>query len=185
MSGQAGKRDSMRSLGNIEVPGASLAIWHKGRLATCATGVVNLNTAVATTPDAIFQIGSITKLLTATLVMQLVEEGRLRLDDPVRRHLPEFSLQSIDVARADHDSTVADSHQRHRRRLLRKHRPRRRQTGALCRRMPRVAALHPPGELFSYCNVGFNLLGRIIELHRGTTWETSLGRNLIGRLGEN
>ena len=59
-----------------------------------------LNTAVAATPTAIFQIGSITKLLTATLVMQLVEEGRLRLDDPVRRHLPDFSLQSLDVARA-------------------------------------------------------------------------------------
>ena len=84
----------------FEVPGASLAIWHKGRLTTCATGVINANTAVAATPAAIFQIGSITKLLTATLMMQLVEEGRLRLDDPVRRHLPDFALQSVDAARA-------------------------------------------------------------------------------------
>ena len=169
----------------FEVPGASLAIWHKGRLTTCATGVINTSTAVATTPAAIFQIGSITKLLTATLVMQLVEEGRLRLDDPVRRHLPDFSLQSIDVARAvtirqllTHTSGIDGDFFE--------------STGLgedklaryvdACRVLPH---LYPPGELFSYCNVGFNLLGRIIELQRGTTWETSLGRNLCGRLGEN
>lgn len=168
-----------------EVPGASLAIWHKGRLVTCATGVINLNTAVATTPGAIFQIGSITKLLTATLVMQLIEEGRLRLDDPVRRHVPDFSLQSIDAARAitirqllTHTSGIDGDFFEN--------------TGLgedklaryidACRVLP---TLHPPGELFSYCNVGFNLLGRIIELQRGTTWETALGRHLSGRLGDN
>jgi len=169
----------------FEVPGASLAIWHKGRLTTCATGVINVNTAVATTPAAIFQIGSITKVLTATLVMQLVEEGRLRLDDAVRRHLPDFALQSTDVARAvtirqllTHTSGIDGDFFE--------------STGLgedklaryvdACRVLPH---LYPPGELFSYCNVGFNLLGRIIELQRGTTWETALGRNLCGRLGEN
>ena len=51
-----------------------------------------------------------------------------------------------------------------------------------CRVLP---TLHPPGELFSYCNVGFNLLGRIVELHRGTTWETALGQiRLTSRLGD-
>lgn len=171
--------------GEYEVPGASLAIWHKGRLAACATGVVNLNTAVAATPNAIFQIGSITKLLTATLVMQLVEEGRLRLDDPVRRHLPDFSLQSLDMARAitirqllTHTSGIDGDFFEN--------------TGLgedklaryvdACRVLP---TLHPPGELFSYCNVAFNLLGRIVELHRGMTWESALGRYLTGRLGTN
>jgi CubicO group peptidase (beta-lactamase class C family) len=171
--------------GEFEVPGASLAIWHNDRLDTCATGVVNLNTAVAATPNAIFQIGSITKLLTATLVMQLVEDGRLHLDDPVRRHLPDFSLQSIDAARAitirqllTHTSGIDGDFFEN--------------TGLgedklaryvdSCRVLP---TLHPPGELFSYCNVGFNLLGRIIELQRGTTWETALDRHLCGRLGAN
>jgi CubicO group peptidase (beta-lactamase class C family) len=170
---------------DFEVPGASLAMWHKGRLTTCATGVINLNTSVATTPGAIFQIGSITKLLTAALVMQLVEEGRLRLDDPVRRHLPDFSLQSVDAARTitirqllTHTSGIDGDFFEN--------------TGLgedklaryvdACRVLP---TLYPAGELFSYCNVGFNLLGRIIELQRGTTWETALGRNLCSRLGDN
>ncbi len=169
----------------FEVPGASLAIWHKGRLTTCATGVINMSTAVAATPAAIFQIGSITKLLTATLVMQLVEEGRLRLDDPVRRHLPDFSLQSVDAARVitvrqllTHTSGIDGDFFEN--------------TGLgedkvaryvdACRVLP---TLHPPGELFSYCNVGFNLLGRIVELQRGTTWETALGRGVCSRLGDN
>ncbi len=171
--------------GEYEVPGASLAIWHQGRLTACATGVVNLNTSVAATPNAIFQIGSITKLLTATLVMQLVEEGRLRLDDPVRRHLPDFALQPIEAARAitirqllTHTSGIDGDFFEN--------------TGLgedklaryvdACRALP---MLHPPGELFSYCNVGFNLLGRIVELHRAMTWETALDRYLTGRLGDN
>jgi CubicO group peptidase (beta-lactamase class C family) len=46
----------------------------------------------ATTANAAFQIGSITKLFTATLMMQLVDEERVELDAPVKRYLPDFSV---------------------------------------------------------------------------------------------
>jgi len=83
-----------------EVPGASLAVWHNGVLATAATGVINLTTGVETTVDAVFQIGSITKLLTGTLTLQLVEEDRVGLDDPLKRHLPDFALLSREAAQS-------------------------------------------------------------------------------------
>ena len=51
------------------VPGASLAVLAGGETFEAATGVVNLDTRVETTPDAVFQIGSITKIWTTTLIM--------------------------------------------------------------------------------------------------------------------
>src|SRR3546814_8328580 len=77
-----------------DVPGAALAVWADGRLMEAAAGVVNLETRVPTTSDTLFQIGSITKLCTAVLCLQLVEEGKLSLDEPVRRWLPDFALRS-------------------------------------------------------------------------------------------
>ncbi len=74
------------------VPGAALAIGFGGELLDFATGVINVNTGVATTPDSVFQIGSNTKLFTTTLIMQLVDAGDIELDQPVRRYLADFAL---------------------------------------------------------------------------------------------
>ena len=55
------------------------------------TGVINKATGVEATDDSVFQIGSITKVWTATVVMQLVDEGKLDLDAPIVDVLPELS----------------------------------------------------------------------------------------------
>lgn len=81
------------------VPGASIAILRNDKIRqTAAAGVVNLDTGVRATKDSVFQIGSITKPITATLIMQLVDEGLLQLDDPVSKHLPEFRVARADVS---------------------------------------------------------------------------------------
>ncbi|MDX6229616.1 MAG: hypothetical protein QOI76_3006, partial [Frankiales bacterium] len=82
------------------VPGASVAVLAGGQVATAAAGVLNVATDVAATDDALFQIGSITKVYTASLVMQLVEEGRVQLDAPVVTYLPELKLADTEVAEA-------------------------------------------------------------------------------------
>lgn len=167
----------------LHVPGASFAVWHEGQLFEHATGVINRRTGVTATPDAIFQIGSITKLLTSTLVMQLIEEGVIALDDTVAEHIANFSVADIDTTRTvtvaqmlSHTSGIDGDFFEN--------------TGTgddkvdrfviACRALP---TLHPAGELFSYCNVGFNLLGRIVEIKRGGTWEWAIKRWLFNRLG--
>ena len=80
------------------VPGASLAILAGETLREGAAGVVNVRTGVEATPDAVFDIGSITKVFTTTLVMQLVDAGLLDLDAPVRRYLPELVLADPEAA---------------------------------------------------------------------------------------
>src|SRR3954454_12246820 len=81
------------------VVGASLAIQSGSQVLTAATGVLNLETRHPVTPDSLFQVGSITKVWTATLAMQLVDEGLLELDRPVVSYLPEFRVADPDVTR--------------------------------------------------------------------------------------
>src|SRR3954466_8466205 len=81
------------------VPGASLAILADGEVADTAYGVLNRRTEVEATPDSVFQIGSITKVWTATLAMQLVDEGRLDLDEPIVTYLPGFQVADPEVSR--------------------------------------------------------------------------------------
>ncbi len=61
------------------VPGATLGIWSDGQQVLAAHGELNTATGVAVTTDSLFQVGSITKIWTATMIMQLVDEGRLAL----------------------------------------------------------------------------------------------------------
>jgi CubicO group peptidase (beta-lactamase class C family) len=80
-----------------KVPGAVLGVLHEGEIHEVAAGVLNKNTGHPVTTDSVFQIGSITKVWTATVIMQLVDEGRIELDAPVRTYLPEFEVADADV----------------------------------------------------------------------------------------
>jgi CubicO group peptidase (beta-lactamase class C family) len=166
------------------VPGATLAVMKNGKLtANVAAGVVNLDTGVKVTTDSVFQIGSITKPITATLIMQLIDEGQLSLEDPVVKHLPEFR-----VARADVSSSVTirqllchvsgidgdffedtgngtDGTER------------------LIERARMLPSLFDPGAMMSYCNFGFAVLGRIIEVKRRKSWDDALKDHLYDPLG--
>src|SRR5579875_2289153 len=75
-----------------QVPGAVLAVVDGEQVAEVATGVLNVETGVTVTTNSVFHIASLTKMYTATLVMQLVDEGLLDLDTPVRHYLPGLRL---------------------------------------------------------------------------------------------
>ena len=79
------------------VPGAVLGIWADGQEVLAAAGVLNRATRVRVTTDSLFQVGSITKLCTATMIMQLIEEGLLSLDTTVAEALPGLRLGAADL----------------------------------------------------------------------------------------
>ena len=81
-----------KSLEANALPGANVAVLDDGDVTTAAAGVINLRTGVETTTDTLFQIGSVTKMYTATMVMQLVDAGSVELDGPVVSVLPEFRV---------------------------------------------------------------------------------------------
>ena len=165
------------------VVGAQVAVLHNGAITDVAAGVLNNVTGEEVTTDSIFQIGSITKVWTATLVQELVNEGLLDLDRPVRDVLPEFRLADEQAARvitprhllthtAGFDGDLFHD------------------TGngpdMLARYLERMADTEQrarPGELYTYCNSGFVVLGRIVEVLRGGRFTTVLRERLVDGLG--
>ena len=65
-----------------------MAVLADGEVVDHAAGLLSMSTGVEATPDSVFQIGSITKLWTSSLVTQLVDEGKVDLDATVRTDLP-------------------------------------------------------------------------------------------------
>src|SRR2546429_2286685 len=127
-----------------------------------AYGVTNLEHPLPVDADTLFQIASITKTITATVVMRLVERDALDLDAPVRRYLPEFRLRDEDAAsRATLRHLVThtagwlgDSFTDFGR-----------GDDALARYVTAMAELEqltPLGEIWHYSNSSFAVLGRLI-----------------------
>lgn len=165
------------------VPGASLAVLTGGEVHGTASGVVNVATGVAATTDAVFQLGSISKVYTATLIARLVQDGRLTLDTAVRDIVPEFHLATPGAADPitvrqllSHTSGVdADFY---------------RDTGrgddCLARYVEQCAEIdlvHPVGEAMSYSNAGYVVAGRIAERVAGVTWDAALAHWVLDPLG--
>lgn len=167
-----------------DVPGVSVAVLVDGQVVEGAAGVVNRRTGVAVTPDSVFMIQSITKVWTATLVMQLVDDGLVELDVPVQAYLPGFRTADEGAS-----SRITVRH-------LLTH------TGgfegdiwtattagddALQRFVDDLVVGAPqrarPGEMYSYCNAGYGVLGRLVEVLRGTTYARALRRYLAVPLG--
>ncbi|RFU83921.1 serine hydrolase [Streptomyces triticagri] len=169
--------------GRHRVPGAVLGIARGAHSAVAAHGVLNKDTGVTTTHDSLFQIGSITKVWTATLAMQLVDEGVLDLDAPVADVLPELHLADPLVARqvtmrhllthtSGIDGDVFTDTGRGDDCLER-----------FVDRLDEAAQNHPLGATFSYCNSGFVLAGRVVEKLTGTSWDRALQERLCAPLG--
>src|SRR5205807_1290763 len=86
-----------------DVPGVVALVTDRRRvLYQGAFGVADVSTGRALTADAVFRIASMTKPITSTAAMQLIEQGRFGLDDPVEKYLPEFAnlkvFESFDAA---------------------------------------------------------------------------------------
>jgi CubicO group peptidase (beta-lactamase class C family) len=165
------------------VPGATIGVLRNGRITEAAAGVVNLDTRVPTTTDSVFQIGSITKVFTATLIMQLQEQGKLDIDEPLRTYLPNFRLADMSVANSVtlrqllcHTSGIdgdffpdAGRGDECTARFV-----------DMCALLPQ---LFPPGDMMSYCNAGFSFLGRVIEVLTSSSFDDSLRANIFKPLG--
>jgi len=181
---EAWVRDRLPALiAEHEVPAAAVAVLHDGVVVDAAAGLLSTATGVSATPDSLFQIGSITKVWTATLVMQLVDEQLLDLDDPVSEHLPDLRLadpsaaatltvrQLLSHSAGFEGDVFTDTG-----------------TGDDCleryvAELADVPQLFAPGERFSYSNAGYCLLGRLVEVLRGRSYDDCLRERLFAPLG--
>ncbi len=163
------------------VPGVSATVALDGGIETITAGVANRETGWPLTADTVLQIGSVTKVWTATLVMQLVDEGHLALDACVVDILPEFrppgEAERITIRHLlTHSSGLAGDN----------YTDTGRGDDAIERYLTTMAefpALHGPGALLAYCDAGIVTLGRIVEVLRGCPYHEALERHLVRPLG--
>ena len=170
-------------LAEHKVPGAAVGVYADGEVLDFAAGVLSHATGVEATADSVFQIGSITKTWTGTLIMQLADEGLLDIDQAVVSFLPDFDLADSAAARA---MTV---------RQLLSHTAGFEgdvftDTGTNDDCVEKYVAtlstdpqLFAPGAMFSYNNAGYCVLGRIVEVLCGKPFDQALREHLFAPLG--
>jgi CubicO group peptidase (beta-lactamase class C family) len=167
------------------VPGLQLAVGRRGEVfVDLAWGKANLETGEDLTSDHLFRVASHSKTFTTVLVMQLVERGELRLDDTAGALVPELAGSRADgvtvrellghQAGIVRDSSDGDFWQHHRPFLDR-------EEVLECVRTEGV--VFEPNEHFKYTNIGYSLLGIIIERVTGTTYDEVARASVVEPLG--
>lgn len=166
---------------NVIAGSVTLVAQHGKTLHLVAVGSADIAARRAMKTADLFWIASMTKPMTAVCVMMLAEEGKLRIDDPVAKFIPDFAWLKLHGARAvtirdllTHTGGLGDA-----------------QIAPKASLAARVAAYarapmkFAPGSRWEYSNAGFNTLGRIIEVVSGWPFATFIEKRLLGPLGMN
>ncbi len=167
------------SIEKHKVPGASAAVFRGGEWEVAAAGVTNVTTGVAVTADTVMHIGSITKVLTATLVMQLVDEGRVELAAPLKRYLPDFQVadrvatERITVEMLLNHTSGIDGE------YFPYGGPDAERIVDAVARIARQGQIHTPGAELSYCNSGAVLAGYLAQRLLGKSWYTLIEERIF------
>ncbi|MFN8511662.1 MAG: serine hydrolase domain-containing protein [Thermomicrobiales bacterium] len=165
------------------VPGVAIGVLRNGQEFTAGFGITNVEAPVPVDGDTLFQIGSTSKTFTGTVVMRLVEEGKLDLDAPIRTYLPNLKLKDEAAAAGatlrhlfNHTAGwVGDYFD---------------DTGSgddalakIVADMAELAQITPFGKIFSYNNAAFYLAGHIIETVTGKPFEQNVKELIFDPLG--
>ncbi|MEM7586286.1 MAG: serine hydrolase [Acidobacteriota bacterium] len=169
------------------LPGLAIGVVHDQDLIWArGFGVRDLESLEPVTPDTVFRVGSVTKVFTATAILQLRDRGLLRLDDPVAQHLPWFSIHSDFEGEPEitvrhlltHSSGLPreaafpywTTHEF----------PTREELQAV---VPGQSTIFPPASRYKYSNLGIALLGEIVTEVSGTPWADFLRDHITTPLG--
>jgi CubicO group peptidase (beta-lactamase class C family) len=182
--------DFIKKLGEVverererfKVPGISVGILRDGNVEAGGYGVGSLDTNDAVTSETLFQIGSNSKVFTTTLLMTLVDEGKVNLDAPITDYLPNLKLKdegALEKMRVRHFV----SHQ----------------TGlwgdyfedfgwgddAITKAVAKAVdmpQMYQPEELWAYTNINFTIVGKLIEDELGQTFEAAMKERVFDPL---
>jgi CubicO group peptidase (beta-lactamase class C family) len=170
-----------QAIASGQTPGAVVLIVHNQKeVFRKAYGFrAKLPAKVLMTTDTIFDLASLTKpIVTATSIWILIEQGRLRLDDPVARHWPDFAAAGKDKVTIEqcllHTSGLTPDN------------PLSDYEGGRAKALARIAALKldsPPGTKFRYSDVGYIVLGYVVERVSGQSLDAFAAERIFKPLG--
>lgn len=178
-----------KELKDTHTPGLSVAIvHHDGPEWVAALGLADVSSGRAATPETLFRIGSVSKAFTSLAILMLVRQGKLSLDDPVRKLAPEVWFdnpwEATDPVRVvhllEHTTGWDDMH-------LREYAEQAPDTMGLREALDfdhhSRASRWRPGTRMAYCNSGPPVAAYIVEKISGERFEDFVGKNLFQPIG--
>ncbi|HSJ88050.1 MAG TPA: serine hydrolase domain-containing protein [Anaerolineales bacterium] len=173
----------VKEMKRLQVPGVAIGIYHKGEELTAGFGLTSVEHPLPITVDTLFQTGSISKTFTGTVIMQLVEQGQIDLDAPVRKYIKDFKVQDKDVSKkvtvrhllthmagwvGDYFNDFGNGDEA---------------LDKMVRDIAKMEQVQPMGTIWSYNNTGFNVASRIIEVVTKKPYEQAVQEMLLTPLG--
>lgn len=165
------------------VTGASFAYWDGATLHTAVSGLRNSVTRDPVTVDTVMHVGSITKVMNAALMMQLVDDAIIALADPVLKHLPKLRLRDMQALKritcgmlVNHTSGIDGE-------WLPEYGPDQERIVDAVNRCADLGQLYAPGTETSYCNLATVIAGHMTERLRGKSWYTLAKTRIYEPLG--
>ncbi len=169
------------------IPGMSVAVVHdQATLWAKGFGTANLEMGVPATPKTIYRVASITKLFTATMLLQLRDAGKLSLDDPIEKFLPTFQIKSHF---ADSGPVTFRQVMTHMAGLPREcsidrwamsESP---SIGAVLDSLRDSEMVFPPMAKYKYSNLGIAILGHALEVAAGQGYAEYVTQHVLRPLG--
>ena len=199
VAGSTPKRDQLsaqvdaavrRQMKEEQIPGIGLAVVRDGKIVKVkGYGLANIEVGMQASPETIFEIGSVTKQFSATAVMLLAEEGKLSLDDSISKYFQEAppALKGVTIRHLlthtsgipDVDGDVDLSHAGKGVVDLRREYT----EDELARAYLAQPLVSQPGAKWSYCNIGYGLIGILIHRVTGRPYEDFLRERIFTPLG--
>ncbi|GAA0854144.1 serine hydrolase domain-containing protein [Streptosporangium amethystogenes subsp. fukuiense] len=170
-------------LAEYRIPSAAIGFFHDGEIIDFAVGVKNAATREPATADTVYQCGSMTKTWTALAFMQLVDEGKVDLDEPVRTYLPGFRVADPEVS-----ANVTPRHLLNHTNGIEEAYGDPGQGDDVYERMVTNIAgapqVHPLGRTHGYsAALGYAILARVMEVIDGKRWDDIMRDRLFDPLG--
>ncbi len=175
-----------REMKKHDVKGLSIAlvddqelIWAQG------FGYADVASKVPSKKETLYRVGSISKLFTATAIMQLVEDGKINIDTPIQNYLPGFSIKSRFVNSdpitprnmMTHHSGLPSGWQKG------MWNPNPEQFSEVTYKLKDEYTAFPPNHVFSYSNLAVSLLGHVLEKVTGQEFPSYMEKILLNPLG--
>ncbi|MEQ4722941.1 serine hydrolase domain-containing protein [Nonomuraea sp. B19D2] len=166
----------------FDIPGVAVGVLAGGQEFFASHGMTSLDNPLPVDDKTLFHLASVTKTFTATALMRLVAAGKVELDAPVRRYVPELVLADETAAAqitvlnllnhtAGLDWNLIDTEDGDG------------SLAAFVAKMADLALIAPPGARASYSQAGYNLAGRIIENVTGLSFEKAMSSLVLEPAG--
>ncbi|MEV6769865.1 serine hydrolase domain-containing protein [Nocardia sp. NPDC051030] len=166
------------------IPGVSVGIFADGREIFASHGVTSIENPLPVDEHTLFALGSISKITTSTALMRLVAEGKVDLDAPVRRYVPELTLLDEEHAAAitikqllNHTAGLDWS-------IINDTGEGEDGLAKFVASLAEIPLIGEPGGRSSYSQAGFNLLGRVVENVTGQTFEKAVATMVLEPIGQ-